>query len=87
MRRARIRVECEPQKGRHRQGYAADKDQAPAVKVATGFRDLARGSLKGRQTFRDVMERLLVDRIDRNLRVAVLARVVEGADLDDHRAG
>jgi hypothetical protein len=33
------------------------------------------------------MERLLVDRKNRNLRVAVLARIVEGADLDDHCAG
>ena len=33
------------------------------------------------------MERLLVDRKDRNLRVAVLAGIVEGSDLDDHRAG
>ena len=43
-----------------------------------------RQPLEARQAIRDVMERLLVDRIDRHLRTAEETGIVERADLQDH---
>ena len=44
----------------------------------------ARDSLERRHAFRDHMEGLLVERVDRHLRSAVQARIVQRSDLQDH---
>src|SRR5580693_2157423 len=46
-----------------------------------------RQPLKTWHAFGDVMERLLVDGVDRDLRAAEQRGIVERADLDDHHAG
>src|ERR1700688_833160 len=44
-----------------------------------------RQPLEARQAVGDLMERLLVDGVDRHLRAAKKARIVERADFQDHR--